>query len=154
MGTNLVNNRLLRRGVRSLLAACVLLGCATDDAPPGPGAEYDNDIPEPFLYSEVDAPYAKDDVEACKAYASADEGLTETQAARRDCFCTECTELMRQCDSLPGCSEIRRCSWRTGCADSNACYLILAQCRPEIDKWGNGSVSTAIQTELGTCGCL
>lgn len=151
MGTNLVNNRILRRGVHSLLAACALLACATDDAPAGD--DY-SDIPAPFLYSEVEAPYAKDDVDACKAFTSADEGLTETQAARRDCFCTQCTELMRQCDALEGCSEIRRCSWRTGCADSNACYLIGAQCRTEIDKWGNGSVSTAIQTELGECGCL
>lgn len=156
------------------LASCValaMLGCGDDDGAPAhmgfdaaglycddtDGGVQDDPsdcIPPPFIYENVPAPYAEGDIAACKAFTEVDEGLTEPQAARRECFCTECVDLMRQCDALPGCIEMRQCAWRTGCNGAYACYLLPgAPCRAVIDTWGNGSVSAALNTELGTCGC-
>lgn len=115
--------------------------------------EGDAEIPT-FIYADVPEPYADDDVAACKAFSEADEGLSEAKAAQRECFCDKCFDLMRQCDALPGCSEIRRCAWQSGCKTPIACYLLPgAPCREVIDRWGNGSVSAALQTELGECSC-
>ncbi len=159
------------------LAGCLaiaLVGCGDDDGAAGQGgfdagdaaALYCDDvdggviddpsdcIPRPFIYEDVPEPYPEGDVNACKAFTEADEGLTEEQASRRECFCDACIDLMRQCDALPGCTEMRQCAWRTGCNGPYACYLLpTAPCRTVIDKWGNGSVSAALNTELADCGC-
>lgn len=146
--------------IASLIGVSVCaFGCGDDDGAvvdAGMDARVDDEdagIPT-FIYADVPEPYAADDVAACKAYSQADEGLTETVAAQRECYCDACVDLMRECDALPGCTEIRQCAWRTGCTTPTACYLLPgAPCRAVIDRWGNGSVSAAVQTELGGCGC-
>lgn len=135
-----------------------LVGCGDDDSSADAGMDADDDdssvTEDDFVYADVPAPYADNDVAACQAFVEADEGLEGDHSARRDCFCEECFDLMRQCDALPGCSEMRRCAWESGCRTPQSCYLLPgAPCRDVIDRWGNGSVSAALNTELGMCSC-
>ena len=105
----------------------------------------ENPNPPTFLFTSVPAPYATP--AACKTFIS-------EHAAARSCLCemTNCFALQQQCDALPGCREIQKCGFDTGCHDANGCYLISGLCVAPIDKWGTGSVATALSQMLETCG--
>jgi hypothetical protein len=72
--------------------------------------------------------------------------------AAHSCMCQNCFALQQQCDALPGCQEIEKCAFDTGCNSANACYLTNGKCVAPINNWGTGSVSTALSSNLQTCG--
>jgi hypothetical protein len=106
-----------------------------------------------FSYAtDVAAPYA--DAAGCKMFDA------QGHPAAHNCLCDKCFSLMQQCDALTGCRTITKCGWDTGC-DVNAaltsltsCYPLFggAGCKAPIDKYGTGSVSTALSQQLGKCG--
>jgi hypothetical protein len=105
-------------------------------------------LPTPFSYTSVTAPYT--DMAGCMAFSS--PGVT-AHTAEHNCLCTSCFSLMQQCDALPGCQAIWKCSADAGCTTADACYLLPgAPCVTVINEWGTGSVSTALDQALNTCG--
>jgi len=100
-----------------------------------------------FLYSSVKDPWTANTAAACNAYDTRYPTL-------RSCICSNCMNLIHQCDALAGCKEIFQCALDKGCRTPNACYLAPTDgtgCIAQIDKWGTGSVSTALTQELGAC---
>jgi hypothetical protein len=107
-------------------------------------------LPPPFLFDKVADPYTVDSGQACEAFST-------DYPTSRACLCTNCYNLMHQCDALPGCIEIRACIWKSGCQDTNSCYLLKTSgdptgCVDVIDKWGNTGDDVAIATSLLQCG--
>jgi len=114
-----------------------------DDAVrPGESRLGELDLEAPaFEYEDIEAPW--ETVDEC--YAFGDD-------SNRTCLCDACTELMRECDALEGCTEIRACSLATGCTGPNECYLLPgAPCTRVIDRWSNSSVSTAVSLDIMEC---
>lgn len=155
---------MIGQSVGFAVAAALLFsigGCTSDDD--GNPAHWPavGDVPEPFDYRTIPEPWAEGDVAACKAYLAFDEATTTAAAAaltRRECLCDAgdaCLEMLRQCDALEGCTQIRMCGIEKNCNSPNTCYLFpAAPCVTTIDRWGNGSVSAGLSTNMqADCGC-
>jgi hypothetical protein len=106
-------------------------------------------LPTPYSYTTVKPAYA--DAAGCMAFNN------QGHKASHDCLCQKCFSLMQQCDSLSACQAIWKCSQDSGCTNANSCYLIgngagAPPCVAVINAAGTGSVSTGMESNLGTCG--
>jgi hypothetical protein len=98
-----------------------------------------------FTYNGIPAPYT--DATGCKAFDS------QGHPNAHNCLCDNCFTMLQQCDALVGCRAILKCAEDSGCTTANSCYLATnAPCQTVINNYGTGSVSTGLESDLGTCG--
>jgi hypothetical protein len=127
-------------------------------SPPEWDVQYDvphyDDTPMPtyFRFDSVADPWTSVDIATCQAFTSPE--TPANSQPYRDCVCTNCLDLVHQCDALVGCREILACGARVGCADTTSCYIAPANgtgCQAEIDKWGNSGFAAYLAATLQTC---
>ena len=125
---------------------------------PSPLLALRSPMPTYFRFDQVPDPWSAVTIDVCKTYTTPE--TPPNSQPTRDCLCTNCLDLVHQCDSLQGCREIVQCASQVGCNSIITCYLLPQPtakdpsgkaCQAVIDKWGNSGFAAYLANRIQEC---